>query len=59
MLALTLALVLSTAPPVLQSDVESHNAQDARADCLKRAMNQAMDRIITPLEQKDTASFNR
>ncbi len=73
MLTLTLTLVLSAAnPPTVEawadkacprpkhepeSNVEFKAQEAARAECLQRAMNQALDQVIVPLKKKDRAEF--
>lgn len=73
MLSLTLALVLSAAnPPPVEawaskacpapkkepdSNVEFKAQQGARSECLKRAMNKALDKVLLPLKKKDPATF--
>ncbi len=75
MLSLTLALVLSAAPPAPveawakkacplpkkepQSNVEFKYQEDKRAECLKKAMNKAIDKLIVPLKKKDPATFKQ
>jgi hypothetical protein len=73
MLSLTLALVLSaTNPPAVEawakkacppakgepdSNVEYKARLAARAECLKKAMNKAVDKLIVPLKKKSPATF--
>lgn len=75
MLSLTLALVLSAAnPPPVEawankacpapkkepdSNVEFKAQLAARAECLKKAMNKALDKVIVPLKKKDPATFKQ
>jgi hypothetical protein len=75
MLSLTLALVLSAAnPPPVEawaskacpapkkepdSNVEFKAQLAARAECLKKAMNKALDKVIVPLKKKDPAAFKQ
>ncbi|MDY7231314.1 hypothetical protein [Hyalangium rubrum] len=73
MLSITLALVLSATPaPAVeswakkacplpkkepQSNVEYKAQEGARAECLKKAMNKALDKVIVPLKKKDAANY--
>jgi hypothetical protein len=73
MFSLTLALVLSAAnPPAVEawankacppskkepdSNVEFKAQQGARSDCLKKAMNKALDKVLVPLKKKEPATF--
>jgi hypothetical protein len=75
MLSLTLALVLSAANPQPveawankacpvpkkepDSNVEYKARLAARAECLKKAMNKALDKVIVPLKKKDPATFKQ
>ncbi|HEX8704179.1 MAG TPA: hypothetical protein VF815_35430 [Myxococcaceae bacterium] len=75
MLSLTLALVLSATnpPPVeawankacpppkkeAESNVEFKYQQDQRVECLKKAMNKAIDKLIVPMKKKDPAAFKQ
>jgi hypothetical protein len=75
MLSFTLALVLSaTNPPPVeawakkacplpkkepQSNVEFKYQEDQRAECLKKAMNKAVDKLILPLKKKNPATFKQ
>jgi hypothetical protein len=75
MLSLTLALVLSAAnpPPVEawankacplpkkepESNVEFKAQEGHRAECLKKAMNKPLDKVIVPLKKKDPATFKQ
>jgi hypothetical protein len=75
MLSLTLALVLSaTNPPPVdawakkacplpkkepQSNVEFKHQEHQRAECLKKAMNKALDKLIVPLKKKEPATFKQ
>jgi hypothetical protein len=73
MLALTLTLVLSATPPAAvetwankacprpkkepESNIEFKGQEDARTQCLKRAMNKSLDKVIVPLKKKEPATF--
>ncbi|WP_224240610.1 hypothetical protein [Hyalangium gracile] len=73
MLSFTLALVLTAAnPPPVEawahkacplprkepdSNIEYKAQLGARADCLKKAMNKAIDKVIVPLKKKEPAAF--
>lgn len=75
MLSLTLALVLSATPPPPveawahkacpaskkepESNVEFKAQVHARANCLKRAMNKALDKVIVPLKKQEPATFKQ
>ncbi|MBN1208259.1 MAG: hypothetical protein JXB05_25595 [Myxococcaceae bacterium] len=75
MLSLTLALVLSAAnPPAVEawankacplpkkepdSNVEFKAQLSARAECLKKAMNTSLDKVIVPLKKKEPATFKQ
>jgi hypothetical protein len=75
MLSLTLALVLSaTNPPPVEawakkacplpkkeakSNVEFKFQESERVECLKKAMNKAIDKVIVPLKKKDPATFKQ
>ena len=75
MLTLTVALVLSvTNPPAVEawaskacpapakepdSNVEYKAQLGARAECLKEAMNKALDKVLIPLKKKDPATFKQ
>lgn len=75
MLSITLALVLSAAPspaveawakkvcPLPKKEAESnveYKAQEgARAECLKKAMNKALDKVIVPLKKKEPAAYKK
>ena len=73
MLSLTLALVLSATPPPpveawakkacplpkkeAESNIEFKYQQDERVQCLKKAMNKSIDKLIVPMKKKDPAAF--
>lgn len=73
MLSLTLALVLSAAnPPSVEawadkacpapkkeadSNIEFKAQQGARSECLKKAMNKALDKVLVPLKKANPATF--
>lgn len=73
MLSLTLALVLSASHPSAaeawakkacplpkkeaDSNAEFKAQQSARVECLKKAMNKALDKVIVPLKKKDPPAF--
>jgi hypothetical protein len=75
MLPLLLTLVLSsTNPPAVEtwaqkacpsprkepdSNVEFKAALEARAQCLKKAMNQSLDRVLVPLKKKEPSTFKQ
>ncbi|ADO71882.1 hypothetical protein [Stigmatella aurantiaca] len=75
MLTLLLTVVLSgTAPASVEgwagkacpaptkepdSNVEFKAGLEARATCLKKAMNQAIDRVLLPLRKKDATAFKQ
>ncbi|WP_225409305.1 hypothetical protein [Stigmatella hybrida] len=75
MLPLLLTLVLSgTNPPPVEawaqkacpapkkepdSNVEFKAALEARATCLKKAMNKSIDRVLLPLKKKDPPAFKQ
>ncbi|MFL5359005.1 hypothetical protein [Archangium sp.] len=72
MLALTLAAVLAATPAPVEawskkacpppkqspdSNVEAKYAEQQRAECLKKAMNKALDKVIVPLKKQKAAAF--
>jgi hypothetical protein len=72
MLVLPLAFLLSAAPPALESwaaracppskaepdsNVEMKLREQRRAECLRKAMNKALDRVILPLKKSRPEAF--
>jgi hypothetical protein len=72
MLVLPLALLLTAAPPALESwatrvcppskaepdsNVEMKHMEQRRAECLRKAMNKALDRVILPLKKSRPDAF--